>query len=132
MLSRPYRRKKPGRSVKAEQSLPAPACAAIGNADRQYRRVEVFARWLAGPRMIGKIGRGNLQMRNALPVMRSQPAILTPDHLLDRRFAAQYAAAAIGQRAAAEMDHIGFSILRFDEIGVAGALQFDIRPAART
>ena len=35
------------------------------------------------------------------------------------------------KRPAAEIDHVGFAVLRFDEIGVAGALQLGVGPVAR-
>ena len=63
-------------------------------------------------------------------VVRSQPSG-APRHRLDGGFAAQRAAAAVAQRPAAEIDHVGLAVLRFDEVGVAGALQLDVGPVAR-
>ena len=84
-----------------------------------------------GKWMSGQCRRGRFDGGNSLSVQRAQPAVLAPNHFLNRRFAAERAAAAIAQRPADEIDHVGFAVLRFDEIGVAGALQLGVGPMAR-
>ena len=63
-------------------------------------------------------------------VVRSQPS--APHcHRLNRRLASERAAAAVAERPAAEIDHVGLSRLRLDEVGVARALQRDVGTMAR-
>ncbi len=100
--------------------------------ERQIGRIEIVTDRFRREFMLRKIWRFDLEMRHALPVRRAQPAVLAPRHLLDRGLAAQDAAAAIGQGAAAEIDHVGLTGLRLDKIGVAGALQWRVGLVART
>ena len=81
--------------------------------------------------MGGQSGRGRFERGNSLPVQRAQPAVLAPDHFLDRRLASQHAAAAIGQGPADEINHVGVAVRRFDEIGMAGPLEDRVRAIAR-
>ena len=69
--------------------------------------------------------------RPAPSAVRSQPSS-RPHHRLNRGLAAQRAASAIAKRAAAEMHHVGLAVLRLHQVGVPGALQFDIRAMARS
>ena len=55
-----------------------------------------------------------------------------PHHFLNCRFATEGAAAPIVQRAAAQIDHVGFAALGFDHICVAGALQLGVGPMSST
>jgi hypothetical protein len=66
-----------------------------------------------------------------MPVLRAQPSVLAPDHFLDCSLASQHAAAAIGQRPADKINHVGVTAGRFDEIGMAGALQCRVRAIPR-
>ena len=75
--------------------------------------------------------RRRFERRNAVAINRAQPAVVAPHHWLNRRLAAERAAAAIAQRPAAQIDHVGLAALRLDEIGVAGALQRRVGPMAR-
>ncbi len=99
--------------------------------DRQLRRVEILTRRRRGKLVGGQGWRGRLQRRNSLPVQGPQPAVLAPDHLLNGRFPAKRAAAAVLQRPAAEIDHVRLAGLRFDEVGMTGALQFGVRAMPR-
>ena len=116
----------------AEDVPPARASAAIGKSSGKVGRVEIFAfrRWrkrdaLASraPAFPAAAGRW--------PSFGVEPAVLAPEHFLDRGLAAQDAAAAVLQRPAAEIDHVGLAGLRLHEVGMAGALQRRIGPVAR-
>ena len=65
------------------------------------------------------------------PVGRAQPAIRAPCHRLNGGLAAERAPPAVGDRASAQIDHVGFAGLGLDQIGVAGALQGDVGSMTR-
>ncbi len=74
--------------------------------------------------------RRRFNRRNPLSVQRAEPAVLTPDHFLNRGFAAERAATTVAQGPATQVDHVGLSVLGFDEVRMAGPLQFRIRALA--
>src|SRR5262249_23237115 len=49
-------------------------------------------------------------------------------HFLNRSFTPERASTAVAQRSAAEIDHVGFAALSFDQISVTGALQVNVGP----
>ena len=70
-------------------------------------------------------------MSEALAVGGAEPAVGAPRHRLNGGFASEGAAAAVPQGATAEVNHIGFAMRGLDEVGVAGALEFDVGAMAR-
>ncbi len=80
--------------------------------------------------MLGQGRRGDLGVGDAGSIHGAKPAVVRPHHRLNRGFAAQRTAAAIANGPAAEMHHVGLSLRSLHQVGVPGALQFDIRPVA--
>ena len=76
-------------------------------------------------------GGGGGGLGEALAVGGAEPAVGAPRHRLNRGFAAEGATAAVAEGAAAEEDQIGFAVRGVDEVGVAGALEFDVGAVAR-
>ena len=129
IVSRPKSRRKPGPRGEAENLL-RPRRAQPLEIDGQLRAVEIFARRRRREWVNRQRRRGRFDGRKTLPIQGAQPAVPAPNHFLNRRFAAERAAAAIAQRPAAEINHVSLAVLRFDQVGVAGALQFDVRAGA--
>jgi hypothetical protein len=99
---------------------------------RQLRRIELFAHRRLGETVRRQGGRGGLQLRRSLSIHGAQPAVLAPHHRLDRGLAAQRAGAAIAQRPAAQIHHVGLAVLGVHQVGMARTLQFCIGAMART
>src|SRR3984957_21196726 len=77
--------------------------------------------------MLRQIRRWCFQLRDALAIQRVKPAIIAPGHFLDRGLAPQNTAAAILERATAEINHVSLTRLGLDEIGMARTLRRRIR-----
>ncbi len=98
-----------GARGQAEDRDRARGCGAIAGRSgvrrrRNRRRRFGLARWRGR-----NIKRRRFEHRHAAAVFGVEPAILAPAHRLDRGLAAQHAAAAIGQRTAAEIGHEGLA-----------------------
>src|SRR4249919_2924718 len=97
--------------------------------DRQAFAVKVLSLRI-GRKPVDRNPRGARRIRhwNAFTVHGAKPTIWRPHHRLNRGFAAESTATAILQRAAAEIDHVGFACRGLDEIRMSGTLQRKVRP----
>lgn len=99
--------------------------------DGEFGSVEILARRLGGKRVRREIGRGCIESWDTLAVQGAQPVVGAPDHFLNSGFATEGAAAAVVERAAAEVGEVGVAGLSVAEIGVTGALQRSVGAVTR-
>src|SRR4051794_10419827 len=115
----------PGTFGKAEK-LTGPRRSQPLKVQRQQRTVEVLAFRGGGDDVFWHVRRVDFREWHAGAIHGAKPVVPGPDHALDGSFAAEGAASTIAKRTAAEMHHVGLAIRGFDEVGMPGALQFDI------